>query len=88
MGSLIPWLAMLSAGILIPIPFCENYLTCPRCGSQVTAKSNYCNYCGASLKAQPVILKICPKCQNRIPQTAHFCPECGQKQPEEKESKG
>lgn len=74
---------MLSAAILIPVSGVNNTISCPKCGSQVTADSNYCNNCGASLKPQPVILKICLRCWGRIPEKAKFCPECGQKQKED-----
>ncbi|NLF88016.1 zinc-ribbon domain-containing protein [Candidatus Bathyarchaeota archaeon] len=71
---------MLSTAIMIPVPDVNSYITCPRCSSQVIARSNFCNFCGASLKPQPIVLKICPNCYSRITEKAHFCPECGEKQ--------
>ncbi|MGD6807087.1 MAG: zinc-ribbon domain-containing protein [Candidatus Bathyarchaeia archaeon] len=71
---------ILSAAILIPVPAYTQSITCPHCNSHVTPNSNYCNFCGAALKPQPLILKICSSCRNRISSAAHFCPECGQKQ--------
>lgn len=71
---------VLSAAIIIPVPTYESYISCPKCSSQVTANSNFCNYCGAPLKPQQVVLKICPRCKNRIAESAKYCPECGKKQ--------
>ena len=71
---------MLSAYVMVPVPtYAQQYVRCPSCGSQVTANSNYCSFCGAKLH-QPVLLKICPKCSTKIPAAAKFCPECGKKQ--------
>jgi hypothetical protein len=70
---------ILSAFIWVPVPSYGEYLTCPKCKSQVNAISNYCNFCGTPLH-QPIVLKICPKCKTRMDSSAHFCPECGQKQ--------
>jgi RNA polymerase subunit RPABC4/transcription elongation factor Spt4 len=79
--SILLWVCIiLSASILIPVPTYYEYITCPRCGSQVISNSNYCNFCGTALKPSQVVLKICPRCKNRIPEAARFCPECGQKQ--------
>ncbi|MGA3112300.1 MAG: zinc ribbon domain-containing protein [Candidatus Bathyarchaeia archaeon] len=65
---------------MFPIPsYNQQYVRCTNCGSQVTANSNYCNFCGKPLH-QPVLLKICPKCNTKIPAQAKFCPECGKKQ--------
>ncbi|MGA2682268.1 MAG: zinc ribbon domain-containing protein [Candidatus Bathyarchaeia archaeon] len=69
---------------MLPVPsYAQQYVRCPNCGSQVTANSNYCNFCGTLLH-QPVVLKICPRCNNRIPALAKFCPECGKRQPGER----
>jgi predicted amidophosphoribosyltransferase len=64
---------------MLPVPTYTQYIRCPNCGSQVASFSNYCNYCGASLR-QPILLKICAKCLTRIPAASKFCPECGKKQ--------
>jgi predicted amidophosphoribosyltransferase len=71
---------MLSAAIMIPIPTCDSYITCPNCRSQVTVNSNFCNFCGKPLRPKPVVLKICPNCKKRMAEAAKYCPECGQKQ--------
>lgn len=70
---------MVVGWIAVPIPKYGQYLVCPKCRSQVSADSKYCNYCGEMLRPQ-LILKICSRCQNRIISAAHYCPECGQKQ--------
>jgi RNA polymerase subunit RPABC4/transcription elongation factor Spt4 len=70
---------IISSFIMLPVPAYCQYLTCPRCNSQVPQGSNYCNICGTPLN-QPVVLRICPRCKTRITADAHFCPECGQKQ--------
>jgi len=70
---------ILSAFIWVPVPTLSQATTCPKCNSQVTAISNYCNFCGTALH-QPIVLKICQKCSTRMDASANFCPECGQKQ--------
>ncbi|TET20957.1 zinc ribbon domain-containing protein [Candidatus Bathyarchaeota archaeon] len=73
----------IGAWIVVPPPFLQRYLSCPRCGRRVSIVSNYCNFCGVLLRPESVwafASRICSKCKSRIPFVARFCPECGQKQ--------
>ena len=49
---------------------------CPKCGSSVIVKSNFCPACGYSLK--PDIQK-CPKCRNPVFSNSNFCTSCGRR---------
>ena len=49
-----------------PVP-----MDCPRCGTRVDVRANYCPKCAYGFRP------TCPRCRASIPDTARFCPNCG-----------
>ncbi|MBP1673549.1 MAG: Double zinc ribbon [Bacteroidetes bacterium] len=62
-------------------------MKCPKCQSELTNNSKFCNHCGYSIGSQK---KTCPNSQcslSNIPFEAMFCPDCGTKLKVNKEKK-
>ena len=61
----------------------KGMVSCPNCGSQISANSGFCNVCGSKIEKQvspapqPGAGKICPKCQKTVEADALFCTFCG-----------
>ena len=69
---------------MLPVPsYTQQYMRCPNCGSQVTANSNYCNFCGTALSPTQFCSKFAPDAARKFLPNRKFCPECGKKQPAE-----
>ncbi len=52
---------------------------CAQCGQPAAASGAFCQFCGASLKAQaaPAQILSCPACQATNPAGTNFCHACG-----------
>src|ERR1700751_2308475 len=50
-----------------PLPY-----PCPRCGSTVGARFNFCPNCKCNLRP------ACPNCKREVVETDKFCPYCAQ----------
>ena len=61
----------------------KGMVSCPNCGSQISANPGFCNVCGSKIEKQvspapqPGAGKICPKCQKTVEADALFCTFCG-----------
>jgi len=65
---LVPYFIGLIAYLLIRHPI---QVTCPSCGSRVSADASFCPRCGKGLRL------LCAKCQQPIVSGSRFCPSCG-----------
>jgi membrane protease subunit (stomatin/prohibitin family) len=54
-------------------------VVCPKCGSQNSPSSKFCNDCGGKMEASPQTVP-CVSCKAPISPTTKFCNECGAKQ--------
>lgn len=69
-----------------------NEKTCPKCGTRVHAKGQYCSACGEKYpepeedEAEEVKFHTCKNCDAQVMDGEHYCTKCGVKQEETQEA--